>query len=48
MKNEVVLESGIEFDYQELICEGDYRETDVENAKIIYNSLKHLNTVMYI
>lgn len=45
MKNEVVLESGIEFDYQELICEGDYRETDVENAKIIYNSLKHLNTV---
>lgn len=40
-----VLESNIEFDYQELICEGDYKETDVENAKIIYNSLKHLSPV---
>lgn len=41
----VVLESNIEFDYQELICEGDYKETDIENAKIIYGSLKNLNPV---
>ncbi|UBH15782.1 DUF6339 family protein [Macrococcus armenti] len=40
-----ILEGNVMFDYQPLLIEGDYKDTDGKNVEILYESLKHITPV---